>query len=887
MPKIPELDIKVIKQTTDLLTLCQTRGIKLKKVGKNYKGRCPFHEEENASFTVNPSKNLWNCFGCSKGGDVIELVKLLDGCTFPEAVAKLLPKTATKRKKASFFSSSNCLSSQERSRVLSLVADFYHAAFTQQKPGKAYMNQRGLKDPALFSHFKVGFCAGNLRESIPQDGKMLEDLKILGVIKENGHEFFRNCVVFPIPDAIGKIVNLYGRRIRDGQVNHLYLPGPKQGVFNGDALKTTDQIILVESILDALAVIQAGYPGSMPCFGSAGIPDDVLSILQTHLSKSIFFCFDSDAAGRKAALKSRKQLEAIGMKTRQVILPDGHDPCSLLQEKTGKFSFKQLMRQAGRKTQIMGANKDIKPTKITWNKGKAVINFPDRVYELSGVGRDPSKGKIKIKVKPAETSGMFLDTVDLYSARSRSIFARSVAEIFGAKDAQISAELLSMIEPIDKYKEDNSQEAEADAKPEMTDAEKKEALSFLKTPDILGRISEAFESIGFTGEKINKQVGYLAAVSRKLEDPISVCIQSRSAAGKSALQDAILGFVPPEDVVRYTRLTGQALFYKEGDSLKHKIVAIEEAVGAEAAIYAIRTMQSANQVSVATAGRDPISGKMQTEENKVEGPTPFFMTTTAPEIESETSTRFAFLTMDESAEATARIQAAQRSLKTLEGLRAKKRKERIIRLHQNAQRLLETGLKVVIPFADHLRFPSENLRTRRDNMRYLSLIEVIAFLHQYQREIKVDDIDGEKERYLEATLEDVALANELACDFLGRSLDELSPPSRKLLVGIREMIMKTTESQGIPAHEITFTRRDIREYMGWTDFQVKTHINQLVDLEYIYFITGRKGKEYIYELKYDGDMDTEQKYLPGLVSVDELREKIEKSRGKSDLEGEK
>ena len=236
----------------------------------------------------------------------------------------------------------------------------------------------------------------------------------------------------------------------------------------------------------------------------------------------------------------------------------------------------------------------------------------------------------------------------------------------------------------------------------MTDDEKKEAISFLTAPDLLSRILEAFELIGFTGEEVNKLVGYLAAVSRKLEDPISVCIQSRSAAGKSALQDAILGFVPPEDVVRYTRLTGQALFYKEGDSLKHKIVAIEEAVGAEAAIYAIRTMQSANQVSVASAGRDPNSGKMQTEENKVQGPTPFFMTTTAPEIESETASRFAFLTMDESAEATARIQAAQRSLKTLEGMRAKTRKERIIRLHQNAQRLLETGLKVVIPFAEHL-----------------------------------------------------------------------------------------------------------------------------------------------------------------------------------------
>jgi len=110
MPQIPETEINHIKQSVDLVSLCRSRAIKLRKVGKNYKGRCPFHEEDNASFVVNPEKNLWNCFGCDMGGDVIKLVMDLDKLTFPEAVAKLSKtavKTATKRKRPSFISGSS------------------------------------------------------------------------------------------------------------------------------------------------------------------------------------------------------------------------------------------------------------------------------------------------------------------------------------------------------------------------------------------------------------------------------------------------------------------------------------------------------------------------------------------------------------------------------------------------------------------------------------------------------------------------------------------------------------------------------------------------------------------------------------------------------------
>ena len=779
---------------------------------------------------------------------------------------------AAKRKKGSFSSRSSCAHfSLSRPKLLSLVTEYYHAAFNQRKEGRDYLKKRGLVDPLLYSRFKIGYCAGNLRESMPEDDQRIADLKQLGLLTEDGQEFFTNCVIFSIPDYSGQIVNLYGRRIRSGQVNHLYLPGPKQGVFNGAAIKTASQIILVESILDALALIQAGYPGAIPCYGSQGIPEDLLSLLKESPEKSIFLCFDSDQAGRKAAGKAKAQLEEIGISSCRITLPDTHDPCSFLLEPGGKDILRRLLRQRGGQ---MNTENKAEPTQIRHENGTLQIGFSDRIYELKGINHESTKCRVTVKVFHNGNPDRFhLDTIDLYSSRSRSVFARGVSELFNLRDVHVSAELLALIAPIEKYKETNRQNPETE-NPKMTEEEHKEAMALLKARDLFERILRDFESVGYTGEEINKLVGYLATVSRKLDEPISICIQSRSAAGKSALQDAVLNFVPPEDVVRYTCLTGQALFYKEADSLKHKILAIEEDAGAKNANYSIRTMQSSNFLSIASAGRDPETGKLRTDENIVEGPTPFFMTTTAPEMESETGSRFLFLTLDESNEATARVHEAQRMMNTLEGLVTRKKVERIIRLHQNAQRLLKTGLKVVIPFAKHLRFRIDSLRARRDHKKYLTLIQAIAFLRQYQREVKTVNVEGESVQYVEATLDDVRLANKLAAEVLGTSLDELSPPSRRLLSQIREMVIKKSEEQGIGVQELSFTRRDIREYTGWSDTQVKRHINQLVDLEYLYSIMGSRGKEYMYELRFVEEVEPGKKFLSCLIDVDELKQHI-------------
>ena len=188
--------------------------------------------------------------------------------------------------------------------------------------------------------------------------------------------------------------------------------------------------------------------------------------------------------------------------------------------------------------------------------------------------------------------------------------------------------------------------------------------------------------------------------------------------------------------MKYTRITGQALFYKEEDALVHKVLAIEEDAGAESAAYAIRNLQSSRTLTIAATRTDPANGKLEPTPTASKVPVFIMLTTTNPQaLDYETRNRFLEVTVDESHEQTARILKAQREEDTLEGLLRQAERERIMRLHQNAQRLLRP-LKVLNPFAGKLTYPAHGLKMRREQKKYLTLLKAMALLHQYQRPVQ-------------------------------------------------------------------------------------------------------------------------------------------------------
>jgi hypothetical protein len=346
-------------------------------------------------------------------------------------------------------------------------------------------------------------------------------------------------------------------------------------------------------------------------------------------------------------------------------------------------------------------------------------------------------------------------------------------------------------------------------------------------------------------------------VSRKLDDPLSLLIQSRSAAGKSTLQHAVLSLVPEEDKVFYTRMTDQALFYQDATALVHKVLALEEAAGLGGAAYSLRALQSSKQLAIATTTKDPATGKMRTEHYTLQGPVAVLLTTTSASLDEETLSRFLTVTIDESPEMTARIFASQREADTLEGYLKQRQRAALIARHQAAQRLLEPVV-VINPYADQLTFPAQGLRARRDHKKYLMLIKAVTFLHQHQRVLRTAQIEDEVAgpqslSYIEVTREDIRHANRLARSVLGACTSELSAPARNLLTHIHGHVKQHCEANKVSAREYVFTRKVIREAIGWSDWQVRTHIRELEELEYLKARCGAWGKEYVYELLFDSE----------------------------------
>ena len=177
------------------------------------------------------------------------------------------------------------------------------------------------------------------------------------------------------------------------------------------------------------------------------------------------------------------------------------------------------------------------------------------------------------------------------------------------------------------------------------------------------------------GEETNKLVGYLAAVSRHLEAPLAVVVQSSSAAGKSSLMDAVLAFVPEEERIQYSAMTGQALYYMGEMDLKHKVLAIVEEEGASRAAYALKLLQSEGSLTIASTGKDPATGKLVTHQYRVEGPVMMFLTTTAIELDEELMNRCLVLAVNEDREQTQAIHQLQREQQTLEGLLRKQERQ--------------------------------------------------------------------------------------------------------------------------------------------------------------------------------------------------------------------
>jgi DNA primase catalytic core len=515
----------------------------------------------------------------------------------------------------------------------------------------------------------------------------------------------------------------------------------------------------------------------------------------------------------------------------------------------------------------------------------------ERRYRIRGLNKNLSYELLKVNVllsgrTPRGESAFHVDTLDLYSARQRSGFTKQAAEELGLKEEVIRRDLGRVLLKLEELQDEQIKQALAPKEEAVTisDEDQAQALELLRDPRLLERIVEDFARCGVVGEETNKLVGYLGVVSRHLEAPLAVIVQSSSAAGKSSLMEAVLAFLPDEQRVQYSAMTGQSLFYMGESDLKHKVLAIVEEEGVHSAAYALKLLQSEGVLTIASTGKDPNTGRHVTHQYRVEGPVMIFLTTTAIDLDEEMLNRCLVLTVNEDREQTKAIHRVQRQAQTVEGLLRRQDRNAILTVHRNAQRLLKP-VPVVNPYAPGLTFQDSQTRTRRDHMKYLTLIRSVALLHQHQRPHKTVEHRGRTVEYIEVALADIAMANRLAHEVLGRSLDELPPQTRRLLLAVDEMVTAECERQKMERSDYRFSRRDVREFTGWGDTQLKTHLHRLEELEYLLIHRGGRGQSIVYELVFTRPKDGGKPVLGGLIDVDKLSKNGYDGK-KSEPEGE-
>jgi DNA primase len=514
---------------------------------------------------------------------------------------------------------------------------------------------------------------------------------------------------------------------------------------------------------------------------------------------------------------------------------------------------------------------------------EVVMTLGDRRYRVRGWSKNLSFDQLRVNVMASNERGLFVDTFDLYAAKHRRTFITQAAVELGVEENTVKKDLGRVLLKLEEL-QDKQIEAKLtpkDAQPLMSAEEKDEATRLLKDPHLLDRLMADFDVVG---ETTNKLVGYLAAVSRKLDQPLAVIIQSSSAAGKTALMEAVLSFVPPEDQVKFSAMTGQSLYYMGESDLKHKILAIVEEEGAERASYALKLLQSEGELRIASTGKDASSGRLITQEYRVEGPMMLFLTTTAIKIDEELLNRCLVLTVDEDRDQTRAIHQLQRQRQTLQGLLAAQDRQQTLALHRNAQRLLRP-LLVANPYAESLTFLDDKTRTRRDHVKYLTLIRVIALLHQFQRPVRTIEHQERKVEYIEVTLEDIEVANRLANEVLGRSVDDLPPQTRRLLGLIDQMVTQACQQRKLDRADCRFSRREVRSFTGWGHTQLKVHLKRLEELEYLLVHRGGRGQSFVYELLYEARVEDGQKFLARLIDVEQLRHNQAGANGQKSARG--
>jgi DNA primase len=419
-------------------------------------------------------------------------------------------------------------------QYLERVVAIYENNFTTKAGAKKYLESRNITDAGLFTKHAVGFCDGTLNEILPKNGGIRDTLKQIGILLDNGSERFKNCVVFPVYDVDGHLITLYGRHIDDASgKKHVFLPNRPTGLWNSNIIKTCSEIILTESVIDALSVQMAGFNNVVSIQSTNGLSDQDIRELKTYGVNKIILLLDGDPPGTKASERLKKKLSDFMVDIRS--LPDNHDPNSFL-IKHGPQKLAELIQSS---SPVPGQNPAPEQAKEEQQSLSGpvppqpppsdgfVIACGMRQYQIMSL--DKGAHKLKVTIRLEHRGKLHVDTLDFYSSRARKNFAADICRIFEELPDNIDADFTRIIRECENIQGDPLKAKEPkQAAPLVAGKEKDQAEKFGKSKNLINTILNDFKTCGLIGEEANKLLGYIAMTSRKRNEPLCMLILSSS-----------------------------------------------------------------------------------------------------------------------------------------------------------------------------------------------------------------------------------------------------------------------------------------------------------------------------------------------------------------------
>jgi DNA primase len=864
------MEIREIKSSLNILTVLNHYNL---KPNKNGMLKCPFHEDKDPSLKVYTNTNTFNCFGCGKAGDQIEFIQLKENCSKHEAIVKakslVNPLHTINPMPMEKKDDKNLL---PRLAVLGKVAQDSKASYKRTAKARDYIRTRKLNPDIL----EVGYIGAEFGK------KWNEQLKKsalnLGIFKEHRQNIvpkFKNCVLFFTKNEKGQIIDLYGRSINpNGEGKHFYLNGKHQGIYPNYPNKKTTKLILTEALIDAATLEQQAEINEnytiLSLFGTNGFTSEIeTAIKELQELEEVVLFFDGDTAGNTAAIKTAEKLKAINPKLTitKVDTPEEEDINSLLQGHEPEI-LNHLINERKPINQEKEQGNDTEatpePSQLDTSNADKITYQENQLHFIIWGGIEKEnihrlKLNLLVQLKGNDYR-YYQDDVNLYSNGQLQRYIKGAAEELEVSGTVLKNTIRKLKSQIESYRLTLIEAERKALTPklyQMSTAEQKEALRFLKANNLVRNTMSAISKSGLIGEQQNGLLLFFLYLSRLMDDPLHAIIFGKSGSGKTYLQTKISECLPEESVRTITSLTENTLYYSAKDFWKHKLLLIEDLEGVYNAFLPLREFMSKQSISKLTTDKDAKGNNVQ-KVLMVEGPICVSGATTKSNIYEDNANRSFLLHVDESPEHAREVMDYQRKLQA--GIVNEAEQQKYKKLLQNTQRILRQ-VRVINPFATMLDIPDCVFKKLRTNMHYLRLIEIITFYHQNQREIKTD---ANGKPYITTTPEDIQWANFLIKDSLLRKSDELSGQVRHFFESLKSFADKKEEPKTIYAKEV-------REAFRMNPMTINRYLRELENRGYIQRNGGNRKTGFEYEIK---AWDEYEKLKSGIDILDEILEKV-------------